>query len=184
MKFRSNKKGVVDDWLPLLFFIVAVVFLYLWFGVFFINKPHVQATQNIRDVTLDRNMIIFLETPVSVVSSNYKIDFLADEDDIFADVIPRLCDILNGNYPSEQYSIVSYYAPKPGYKCVDGKILAETAAKIFEELGSKNIGIYINNNFGDILTYNEYSKKPLSAEIILPSANPKSDIKLKVTAFG
>lgn len=154
MKFNNlNKKGTVDDWLPLLTFIIVAVFLITFFGLFFI-KGGPEAKQ-VEDSSLDttyaeaqREGILYLNSKVSKCWPNYKTDFYADESTTFADIIPKICNKLNGDSRSflnnEDEKVGYYYVTKQGNKCINGLLFVQASQKYFEGYG-ENVGFLIED---------------------------------------
>ena len=147
MKFKNiNKKGTVDDWLPLLTFIIVAVFLVIFFGLFFMksgpeSKQSKYASTDTKLAESDREGILFLNSPVSKYWPNYKTDFYAGESTTFAELIPKMCTQINGDsrkFLNEKDEKVGYYyIPKQGYKCINGLLFLGASQKYFEIYGEK-----------------------------------------------
>ena len=194
MKYNLNKKGIVHHWLEFLFFIVVAIFFFLFFFGFFYSGAKAKLTPpDLLDNELHRNVIQFLQTPVSLVDSNYKTTLLADKDDIFADIIPRLCsqdDKKKKKFPDVKgYLGGFYYESQNNIECISGKDFSDVAYEFFLNLGRKQIGIDVFDGSNQILDYNHYYPdlkndklllNPSKIEIMLPSNKPFQTIKIIV----
>jgi hypothetical protein len=190
LKFRINKRGVVDDWLPLIFFLIVVVLLYLWFGVFFIGSSSAMASPTLRYSTTSGNMVMFLNTPVSSVYADYKTELGIDEGDTFADVIHRLCSStsVKSNFPNDGGHAIGFYYWSNKNDCINGAKFSKAVDEAFLSIGMKRFTLGIFDGGTKIFNYNQLYPKsagekvitPVYANVILPSGKTYSTMNVVI----